>query len=82
MTDPFIREDELSETLDYRCARIVVHGDEHYAAQFASIVEGIVRNIPETTSDVMESMSAARRVYVAALPQPNDPVPLEFDESR
>ena len=61
---------------------MAVHGDEHYAALFASIVEGIVRNIPEATSDVMESMSAARRVYVAAQPQPNDPVPLEFDESR
>jgi hypothetical protein len=82
MADPSIREDELAETLDYRCTRIAVYGDEHYAAQFALIVECIVRNMPDTISDVMESMSATRRAYVAALPQPNDPVPHEFDESR
>ena len=48
----------------------------------AAIIEGIIRSIPETTSDVMESTAAARRSYAAALPAHDQPAPRDFDESR
>lgn len=46
------------------------------------MIEGIIKTVPETTSDIMESVSAARRAYAAQLPSPEDPIPREFDESR
>jgi hypothetical protein len=82
MADPTIREDELALTLDYRCTRIAVSSDESYCTNFAAVIEGIIRAVPETTSDIMESVSAARRTYVSGLPAPEDPAPREFDESR
>ena len=82
MADPSIREDELALTLDYRCARLAVSSDESYCTNFAAAIEGIIRAVPETTSDVMESVSVARRAYASGLPAPEDPAPREFDESR
>ena len=82
LTDPSLRDDELALTLDYRCYHIAVHDDEMYCSNFAAIIEGIIRSIPATTSDVMESTAAVRRAYVAALPQPDQPAPRDFDESR
>ena len=46
------------------------------------MIEGIIRCMPDSTSDVMETAFKARRIYTAALPSPDDPPPLEFDESR
>lgn len=82
MADPSLRDDELALTLDHRCYRLAVHDDDTYCSNFASIIEGIIRSIPETTSDVMESTAAARRSYVTALPAPDQPAPRDFDESR
>ncbi len=82
MADPSIRDDELALTLDHRCHRLAVHDDATYCINFAAMIEGIIKSIPETTSDMMESVSAARRAYVTALPPPEQPLPRDFDESR
>jgi hypothetical protein len=82
LADPSICDDELAKTLDYRCSRVAIYNDSSYCTNFAAMIEGIIRTIPETTSDVMESASSARRAYVEALPAASADNPREFDESR
>ncbi len=82
LADPSIREDELALTLDYRCYRVDVHDDASYCSNFAGIIECIIKTIPETTTDIMELTSAARRAYVTGLPAADQPISREFDESR